>query len=123
DFERTVGMIEERLHATPLVIQLPWGVESSFVGVVELIEMKGLRWAEGMGESWETLEIPAELRPSAAEWRHRLFEQLADHDERLFEKYVHGEEPTPEELLRALRRATLEEHVTPDWCDSAFMNK
>src|SRR5216117_2818875 len=59
DFERTVSMIQERLHATPLVVQLPWGVESWFVGVIDLIEMKGLRWSEGMGESWETVEIPA----------------------------------------------------------------
>src|SRR5436309_5752221 len=118
DFERTVGMITDRLHATPLVVQLPWGVEASFVGVIDLIEMKGLRWAEGMGESWETLEVPAELRPAAAEWRHRLFEQLADHDERLFEKYVHGEEPTPEELRRALRKATLEAQGTPVLCGS-----
>src|SRR6184192_1907253 len=54
DFERTVAMIEDRLHATPLVIQLPWGSESSFVGVIDLIEMKALRWGEGMGEEWET---------------------------------------------------------------------
>jgi len=123
DFERTVGMIEERLHATPLVIQLPWGVESSFVGVVELIEMKGLRWAEGMGESWETVEIPAELREKAAEWRHRLFEQLADHDAELMEKYVHAGEPTADELYRALRQATLAVTGTPVLCGSAFKNK
>src|SRR6059036_3815995 len=67
DFERTVSMIQERLHATPLVIQLPWGSEQSFAGVIDLIEMKGLRWDEGMGESWETVEVPAELRAKAAE--------------------------------------------------------
>jgi elongation factor G len=123
DFERTVSMIEERLHATPLVVQLPWGVESSFVGVIDLIEMKGLHWSEGMGESWETVEIPAELASNAAEWRHRLFEQLADHDEALFEKYVHGQEPTVEELRRAVRKATLEATGTPVLCGSAFKNK
>src|SRR5712691_527799 len=123
DFERTVQMIEDRLHATPLVIQLPWGVESSFVGVIDLIEMKGLRWAEGMGESWETVEIPEELRAKAEEWRHRLFERLADHDPELMEKYVHGGEPTSEELRRALRKATLEVTGTPVLCGSAFKNK
>src|SRR6266536_1067120 len=123
DFERTVQMIEERLHATPLVIQLPWGVESSFIGVIDLIEMKGLRWAEGMGESWETVEIPEELRAKAEEWRHRLFERLADHDPELMEKYVHGGEPTSEELRRALRKATLEVTGTPVLCGSAFKNK
>jgi elongation factor G len=123
DFERTVQMIEERLHATPLVIQLPWGAESSFVGVIDLIDMKGLRWAEGMGESWETVDIPAELRAKAEEWRHRLFEHLADHDPELMEKYVHGGEPAAEELRRALRKATLEVTGTPVLCGSAFKNK
>src|SRR2546427_1457394 len=123
DFERTVQMIEDRLHATPLVIQLPWGVESSFVGVIDLIEMKGLRWAEGMGESWETVDIPEDLRAQAAEWRHRLLAHLADHEPEVMEKYVHGGEPTSEELRRALRKATLEVTGTPVLCGSAFKNK
>jgi elongation factor G len=123
DFGRTVQMIQERLHAVPLVVQLPWGVESSFVGVVDLIEMKALRWSEGMGEEWETVEIPAALLPQAQEWRHRLFEQLADHDEALFEKYVHGQEPAEVELGRAVRKATLEAMGTPVLCGSAFKNK
>ena len=123
DFERTVRMIEERLHTVPLVVQLPWGVENSFTGVIDLIEMKGLRWAEGMGESWETVEIPQELRGPAEEWRHRLFEQLADHDPELMDKYVHEAEPSREELRRALRKATLEVTGTPVLCGSAFKNK
>ncbi|HMC37908.1 MAG TPA: GTP-binding protein, partial [Actinomycetota bacterium] len=123
DFERTVGMIQERLHAVPLVVQLPWGVESSFVGVIDLIDMKGLRWEEGMGESWETLDIPQDLRPLAEQWRNRLFEQLADHDEALFEKFVHGQEPTADELRRAVRKATLEVTGTPVLAGSAFKNK
>jgi elongation factor G len=123
DFERTVHMIEERLHAVPLVTQLPWGAESAFVGVIDLIEMKGLRWTEEMGENWETVEIPSELKAQAEEWRHRLYEQLADHDEGLFDKYVHGQEPTREELRRALRKASLEVTGTPVLCGSAFKNK
>jgi elongation factor G len=123
DFERTVHMIEDRLHSVPFVVQLPWGTESSFVGVVDLIEMKGLRWAEGMGESWETVEIPQDLRGPAEEWRHRLFEQLADHDRELMQKYVHEEEPTADELRRAVRRATLAVEGTPVLCGSAFKNK
>jgi elongation factor G len=123
DFERTVRMIEDRLHAVPLVIQLPWGAEAEFKGVIDLIEMKGLHWAEGMGEEWETVEIPAELKEAAEELRHRLFEQLADHDEALFEKYAHDEEPTADELRRALRRATLAGEGTPVLAGSAFKNK
>src|SRR6266516_4596518 len=123
DFERTVHMIEERLHAVPLVTQIPWGAEASFVGVIDLIEMKGLRWTEEMGENWETVEIPGEMKAQAEEWRHKLYEQLADHDEKLFEKYVRGDEPTIDELRRALRKATLEVTGTPVLCGSAFKNK
>src|SRR5439155_6523485 len=122
---QAVHMIEDRLHATPLVLQLPWGKEAGFVGVIDLIDMKALHWADeaGMGEEWETLEIPAELREAAAQARHDLFEKLADHDPELMEKYVHEEEPTPEELRRAVRRATLATEGTAVLCGSAFKNK
>jgi elongation factor G len=123
DFERTVHMIQERLHATPLVVQLPWGVESDFIGVIDLIEMKGLHWSEGMGEEWETVEIPADLRERAGQARHDLFEKLADHDHDLMDKYVHEQEPTADELRRALRKAVLEVTGTPVLCGSAFKNK
>src|ERR671931_527004 len=123
DFERTVRMIEDRLHTVPLVVQLPWGSENSFAGVIDLIEMKGLRWAEGMGESWETVDIPEELRAAAEKARHDLFEKLADHHEGLMEKFVHEEEATPEELQHAVREATLSGEATPVLCGSAFKNK
>jgi elongation factor G len=123
DFGRTVEMIEERLHARPLVVQLPWGVEDSFMGVIDLVDMKGRRWLTEKGEEWEDAEIPDDLRPVAEEARHRLFEQLADHDESLMEKFVHGEEPNARELHRALRAATLAVEGTPVLCGSAFKNK
>jgi elongation factor G len=123
DFERTVGMIEDRLHAKPLVVQLPWGVEDGFVGVIDLVEMKGLRWQGERGEDWETSEIPDNIRPLAEEWRHRLYEQLADHHETLMDKYVHGEEPSANELRQALREATLAVEGTPVLCGAAFRNK
>jgi elongation factor G len=124
DFERTVQMIEDRLHAVPLVVQLPWGVEGGFHGVIDLVEMRGRFWpSEGLGEEWEDRDIPPELQAKAEEWHHRLFEQLADHDEALFEKYAHDQEPTPDELRRALRKATLETTGTPVLCGSAFKNK
>ncbi|HWC33046.1 MAG TPA: elongation factor G [Actinomycetota bacterium] len=123
DFERTVGMIEDRLNAMPLVVQLPWGIEESFTGVLDLVAMKGLRWSSEKGEEWETVEIPDDLRETALEWRHRLYEQLADHHEGLMEKYVAGEEPPPEELHQALRDATLAGEGTPVLCGTAFKNK
>src|SRR5439155_22016669 len=106
DFERTVGMIADRLHAVPLVVQLPWGAEQGFHGVIDLVEMKGRYWpSDGLDEEWEDRDIPPELRPQAEEWHHRLFEQLADHEESLMEKFVHEEEPSAEELRRSLRAA------------------
>jgi elongation factor G len=125
DFERTVEMIVDRLAAAPLVVQLPWGRENDFVGVIDLIDMKALHWADeqGMGEEWETLEIPADLRDAAELAHHDLFEKLAEHDEGLMEKYVHEDEPTPAELRQAVRRATLAGHGTPVLCGTAFKNK
>src|SRR5687768_14076072 len=72
DFERTVSMIEDRLHAMALVVQLPWGTEDSFIGVLDLVEMKGMRWMTEKGEEWETVDIPDDLRENALEWRHKL---------------------------------------------------
>ena len=123
DFERTIGMIEDRLHATPLVVQLPWGTEDKHVGVIDLVDMKGLRWTSEKGEEWETVEIPGELKESSLQWRHRLYEQLADHHEGLMEKYVEGTEPEAKELRQALRDATLAVEGTPVLCGSAFKNK
>jgi len=123
DFARTVQMMVERLHAEPLVIQLPWGAESDFQGVIDLIEMKALHWVNEMGEEWETHPIPAELMDAAQEAHHELFEKLADHDESLMDKFVHEDEPTPEELRRAIRRATLSGEGVPVLCGSAFKNK
>jgi elongation factor G len=123
DFPRTVDMMVDRLHARPLVLQLPWGAESAFQGVIDLVEMKALHWVSEMGEEWETSEIPAELREAAEQAHHDLFEKLADHDESLMEKFVHEEEPTVLELRRAIRRATLAGEGVPVLCGTAFKNK
>ena len=93
NFFRTVDMIRERLNATPLVIQLPWGVEADFVGVIDLVQMKGLRWtSEDKGATYETVDIPAELADEAATWRATLLETLAENDEQVLEAYLGGEE-------------------------------
>ena len=123
DFERTVSMIEDRLNAIPLVVQLPWGTEDKHAGVIDLVEMKGLRWTTDKGEDWETVEIPEELKETALEWRHKLYEQLADHHEELMDQFVHGKEAEPDQLREALREATLATEGTPVLCGSAFKNK
>jgi elongation factor G len=123
DFFRTVGMITDRLQATPLVLQLPYGVEADFAGVIDLVEMRAHVWTTEMGEEWEDVDIPEVSRAEAERWRHQLFERLADHDESLMEKFVHEEEPTVDELRRAIRRATLANEGVPVLCGSAFKNK
>ena len=123
DFERTVGMIVDRLGANPLVLQLPWGTEADLHGVIDLVEMKGHYWEGEMGEDWKDTEIPEEYMEAAKAGRHELFEKLADHDEALMEKFIAEEEPTLEELRRAIRRATLANEGVPVLCGSAFKNK
>jgi elongation factor G len=124
DFFRTVTMIHERLNATPLVIQLPWGAESDFVGVIDLVEMKGLRWhTEDKGASYETTDVPAELTDLAREWHGKLLETLADNDDDVMETYLEDGDLDPEMLKAGIRRATLASKLTPVLCGSAFKNK
>ncbi len=123
DFERTVAMMVDRLQANPLVLQLPWGTESDFHGCIDLVHMNAHYWEGDMGEEWKDTEIPPEYRDRADQARHDLFEKLADHDESLMEKFVLEEEPSVEELHRAIRLATLSGLGVPVLCGSAFKNK
>src|SRR5262245_11554937 len=122
NFERTVEMIVDRLQATPLVLQLPWGTESDYHGVIDLVHMNAHYWEGDMGEEWQDTDIPDEYREAAEAAHHELFEKLADHDESLMEKFVLEEEPTVEELHRAIRRATLAGDGVPVLVGSAFKN-
>ncbi len=124
NFFRTVTMIHERLNAVPLVIQLPWGGESDFVGVIDLVQMTGLRWhTEDKGASYETAEIPAELAEQAQEWHGKLIETLADYDDDVMEIYLEDGDLDPDTLKAGIRRATLASRLTPVLCGSAFKNK
>ena len=125
DFFRTVDMIVTRLNAVPLVLQLPWGSEADFVGVIDLITMKGLRWnTEDKGANYETVDIPAELVEQAQEWRHKLLETLAENDDTVMEAYLTDEESlTIDDIRAGIRRATIASALTPVLCGSAFKNK
>ncbi len=123
DFDRTVAMIRDRLDATPAVVQLPVGVESGYRGCIDLIGMKALLWEEGMGEKWSVEEIPADLAEAAEAAHHELIDVLSNFDDTIMERYVGDEEIRPEDLRRALRRATIDNHVVPVLCGSAFKNK
>ena len=125
DFFRCVQMMIDRLNATPLVLQIPIGLEGDHIGVVDLIGMRALTWRGETvkGEDYAIEEIPADLAESAAEWREKLIETLADVDDAVMEKYLEGEETSNDEIKAAIRRATIAGKGNPVLCGSAFKNK
>jgi len=129
DFYFTVDTIIKRLGAKPLVIQLPIGFESTFVGVVDLIEMRALVWqgdSKGdvtLGAQYEVQEIPADMLAKATEYRAQLVEAVAEADDDLLEKYLGGEELTIPEIKGAIRKLTIAGEAYPVLCGSAFKNR
>ena len=125
DFFFTIKTIEDRLKATPLVMQLPIGSESDFAGVVDLVGMRALTWRGEVkiGEDYEVEAIPADLQAKAEEYRAKLIEQVAEADEDLLDKYLGGEELTVEEIKRGVRALTVAGAAYPVFCGSAFKNK
>ncbi|MCB1056536.1 MAG: elongation factor G, partial [Acidobacteria bacterium] len=124
DFDRTVAMMRSRLHASPVIIQLPWGRESDFHGVIDLVLMKGVLYKnEDLGAGYELVDIPEDLSATAHEHREKMVEAIAETDDELLERYLSGEEVTDEELKVALRRATVAGKLQPVLCGTAFKNK
>ncbi|MCH8613788.1 elongation factor G [Arsenicicoccus dermatophilus] len=125
DFYYTVQTIVDRLGAEPLVLQIPIGAENDFVGVIDLVYNRALVWHGDVkiGQDYEIEEIPADLADKAEEWRGKLIERVAESDEELLEKYLGGEELTPEEIKGAIRKITLAGEVNPVLCGTAFKNK
>ena len=129
DFYYTVDTIIKRLGAKPLVIQLPIGFESSFVGVVDLVEMKAMVWpgdSKGdvtLGASYETQEIPEDMKAKAEEYRAQLIEGVAEANEELLEKFLAGEEPTIDEIKAGIRQLTIAGEAYPVLCGSSFKNR
>ncbi len=123
DFLAAVDSIEDRLGVTPLIMQIPIGEETGFVGVVDLVEMVAHVWQGEDGRSWTTGPIPVELVETADEYRGRLIEHVAEVDEKLLEKYVEDLDISPEEIVSAVRTGTIEHLFTPVFCGAAFRNK
>ena len=125
DFYFSVRTMEERLGANAVPIQLPIGAESEFEGIVDLVEMNAKVWRgeTKLGETYETVDIPADLPEKAEEYRTKLLEVVAETDEDLLEKYVGGEEITVEEIKGAIRKLTIASEIYPVLCGSAFKNK
>ncbi len=124
EYHRCVEMMEARLGATPAVVQLPWGVESDFKGVIDLVRMQALLWqTEGKGDKYDVVSIPDDHLEPAREWRDKLLETVAENDDEMMELYLEGKEPSEEQLVAAIRRATVDARITPVLCGSAFKNK
>ncbi|MGK8511792.1 elongation factor G [Nocardia asiatica] len=125
DFYFTVQTIKDRLGAKPLVIQLPIGAEDTFEGIVDLVENNAKVWRgeTKLGEQYEVVEIPDDLKDRAEQYRQELLETVAESDEALLEKFFGGEELTVEEIKGAIRKLTVTSELYPVLCGSAFKNK
>ena len=125
DFFETVSQIRERLGANPIPLQVPIGSEEDFRGVVDLINNKAIVWnEEDMGMTFEEIDIPKDLKDIVAEWREKLIESVAEQDDTLLEKFFDDPDGiTEEEMMIAIRKATIAMDITPILCGSAFKNK
>ena len=130
DFKRTLEQIETKLSSNPVAIQLPIGSEDKFRGVVDLVKMKAITYKdETMGADYIVSEIPAEMHAVAKEYREKLIEKVSEHDDKLLEKYLSGDEITEDEIKAVLRRRVIQsvhKESAPFVvviCGSAFKNK
>ena len=122
-YDRTVEMVRERLGANPITVQLPIGIEGSFIGTVDLFTQTAIVWEDNLGKEPQEVEIPSELRAQAAEMRDRMIEQIAETDETLTLKYLEGQSISIKELKEALRRAVIANQATAVYCGSSLRNK
>jgi elongation factor G len=123
DFFNVINMIKTRLGKNPVAIQLPIGKEDTFVGIIDLFEMKAYYYNDDKGEDISITEIPDDMKELAEEYRSIMIEAICDTDDDLMEKYLEGDEPTEQELKAALRRATISVDIIPVLCGSAYRNK
>jgi elongation factor G len=124
DFRRCVEMMDDRLGANPAVLQLPIGVEADFVGVLDLVRMKALKWRdETLGAEFDEVDVPADMLAEAQTYRAKLVEQVVEHDDSALEAYLGGEEPDEATLKLCIRKGTIAGKLVPILCGSAFKNK
>ena len=123
DFFRVVDMMKDRLQANAVPIQLPIGVEASFVGLIDLVKMKAEIYVDELGTTMDETEIPEDLREMAEEYHQKMVEAAAEADDELMMKYLDGEELTVEEIKYGIRKATIENKMTPVLCGTSYRNK
>ena len=118
-----MDMMRERLNANPVAIQLPIGAEDEFKGIIDLVKMDAIVYEDDLGKVTDEVEIPAEYKEQAAEYRDKLLEACAETDDELMEKYLGGEELTEAEIRGAIRKATIACEMTPVTCGTSYRNK
>ena len=123
DFYRVVDMVRDRLKANAVPVQLPIGKEETFIGIIDLIEMKAEIYKDDLGREFEKTEIPEELLDEAQMWREQLLEAVSELDEDLMMKYLEGEEINEDEIKKVIRTATIAGDMVPVTCGSAYKNK
>ncbi|HEX2729728.1 MAG TPA: elongation factor G, partial [Rubrobacteraceae bacterium] len=123
DFYKAVDTMVDRLGANAVPVQLPIGAESEFQGIVDLVEMKATVYTDDLGATFEITDIPEDMLTRAEEFREKLLEAVSDQDEELMEMYLEGEEIEAPQLRAAIRKATLDNQMTPVFVGSAFKNK
>ncbi|MEI6725025.1 MAG: elongation factor G [Actinomycetes bacterium] len=123
DFFRGLEMMSDRLGANPVALQIPIGREADFRGIIDLIEMHAILYHDELGTDFDISEIPDDHKELADEYRLKLIESIADHDDHLLETYLEGKEITPDHMREVIRQATLDISITPVLCGSAFKNK
>ena len=123
DFYNVVDMMKDRLHCNAVPIQLPIGSEDTFRGIIDLVTMKADIYYDDMGNDMRVEDIPEDMREKAEEYRTALLEHVAEQDDELMEKYLSGEELTKEEIVRTIRKSTIENKMVPVTCGSSYKNK
>lgn len=123
DFFRVVDMVKNRLKANAVPVQLPIGAEDSFIGIIDLVEMKAEIYKDELGKEYEMADIPEDMMDMAQEWREKLVESVAECDEELMMKFLEGEEITIDEMKATIRQQTIACQMVPMLCGSAYRNK
>ena len=123
NFYNVVDMIRTRLGKNPVALQLPIGKEDTFKGVIDLFEMKAYNYLDDKGDQIEITEIPDDMKDDAETYRAEMIEKICETDDDLLEMFLEGEEPSTEQLKKALRKATIETTIIPVLCGSAYRNK
>ncbi len=123
DFYNVVRMMRDRLKCNAVPIQLPIGVEDTFKGIIDLVEMKAYVYYDDLGKDIRVEDIPADMQAKADEHHHELLEHVAEQDEELLMKYLDGEELTIEEIKSCIRKSTIANHMVPVCCGSSYRNK